>query len=84
MTNRETNEFINTQRAVVTCYKQKVEQLLADLETCEGTEGYEEAMRWSRQYAAQQAKAVQEELEDEYGAENAQPVMKKMMQEVLA
>ena len=84
MTNRETNEFINMQRAVVTCYKQKIEQLLADLETCEGTEGYEEAMRWSRQYAAQQAKSVQEELEEEFGAENAQPVMKKMMQEVLA
>ena len=84
MTNRETNEFINTQRAVVTCYKQKVEQLLADLETCEGVKGYEEAMCWSRQYAAQQAKAVQEELEEEYGVENAQPVMKKMMQEVLA
>ena len=83
MNNADTNEYLKTHRAVVQCYKEKIEQLLADIETCGGVEGYDEAMRWSRQYAAQQAKAIQDELKEEYGAEKAQAVMNQAMQEAL-
>ena len=82
-TNGETNEYLAYHKAVVQAYRSKIDQLIEDLNTCGGTEGYEEAMRWSRQYAAQQAKAIQNELEEEYGVEKAKGVMEQAMQEAL-
>lgn len=80
-TNKETNEYLKTQRAVISCYKQKIEQLLSDLEVCGGTEGYQDAMQLSRQYALQQAKAIESELAQEYGKEVARKVMEQAMEE---
>ena len=82
-TNGDTNEYLAYHKAVVQAYRSKIDQLLEDLNTCGGTEGYEEAMRWSQQYVAQQAKAIQDELEEEYGVEKAQAVMEQAMQEAL-
>ncbi len=83
-TNREVNEYLICQRQIVQDYKEKIDELLADLNDCEGIEGYEDAMKWSRQYAAQQAKAVQAELESKYGAEKAGQIMDQAMQVIEA
>ena len=78
-TNREVNEYMMYQKLIVAEYKEQIEQLLEDLESCGGIEEYEDAMRWSRQYAAQQAKTVQAELEAEYGRDKAKEIIEQAM-----
>lgn len=74
-TNREVNEYLDCHRAIVYGYKQKIEDMLEGMKDCGSVEAYDEAMRWSRQYAAQQAKSVQNELVAQYGAAKAQEIM---------
>ncbi len=83
-TNRQVNEYIDCQKMILFSYKQKIEQLIEDLEACKGLEGYNAAMQWSRQYAAQQARVVQADLETRYGKEEAQNIMAQALQEALA
>ncbi len=80
-TNREVNEYLSCQRYVIAEYKQQITQLVSDLELCEGVEGYDEAMQWSRQYAEQQAKSAQEELAGQIGAERAKEFVEQAMQQ---
>ncbi len=82
MTNKETNEYLKTLRAVISCFKQKIEQLLSDLEVCEGAEGYQDAMLLSRQYALQQAKTIEAELAHEYGEDVARKAIELALENV--
>ena len=79
-TNRQVNEYLAYHKVVVNTYRQKIEQLLADLEECGGEDGYSAAMQWSRQYVTQQAKAKQAELESQYGSEKAQMIMEQALE----
>ena len=83
-TNRQVNEYLAYHRMVVKTYNQKIDQLIADLEACGGEEGYNEAMQWSRQYVAQQAKSKQVELEDQFGSEKAKEMMEQALEIVTA
>ena len=83
-TNQDVNEYLSCQRHVVSEFKQRIEQLVDDLNICEGVEGYEEAMLWSRQYAEQQAKSYGTELEKEYGPEKTEEIMNQAMQAINA
>lgn len=80
-TNKEVNEYLDCQRSIVYGYKLKIEELLEDLKTCGSVETYDEAMRWSRQYAAQQAKPVQEDLAKRIGTERAKELVEQAMME---
>ena len=80
-TNKEVNEYLDCQRSIVYGYKLKIEELLEDLKTCGNAAIYDDAMRWSRQYVAQQAKAIQAELVLKVGAEKAQEIIKQAMAE---
>ena len=80
LSNRDVNEYLFTQRRIVAEYRNRITQLLSDLNDFGSTEGYQDAMQWSRQYAAQQAKALQTELEAEYGEEKAKEVMAQVME----
>lgn len=77
--NKDVNEYLACQVKIVSEFKQQIEQLIEDLKTCEGVEGYAEAMKWSRQYAAQQAKAIRAELESKYGTERAGQIVDRAM-----
>ena len=80
-TNKEVNEYLDCQRSVVYGYKLKIEELLEDLRACGIAETYDEAMKWSRQFAAQQAKSVQENLAGQIGAERAKELVEQAMME---
>ena len=80
-TNRQVNEYLDCHRLIVYSYKTQIEQLLADLETCGSKEDYDDAMLWTRQYVAQQARVVQAELESKIGAEKAKEYVEQAMQE---
>lgn len=79
--NRSVNEYLDCQRLIVYSYRKQIEQLLADLKTCGSKEGYEDAMLWTRQYVAQQARVVQAELESKIGPEKAKEYVEQVMQE---
>ena len=83
-TNAQVNEYLKCQRLIVSGFRGKIEQLLADLEACDGVEGYNEAIRWSRQYAQQQAKTIQADLEARYGFEAAREMMAPVIREACA
>ena len=74
-TNRQVNEYLDCHRLIVYSYRRQIEQLLEDLKTCGSIETYEDVMKWSWQFAAQQAKSVQTELEQKYGYEKADAIM---------
>ena len=83
-TNAQVNEYLNCQRLIVSGFKNNINQLLEDLKACEGIDGYNEAIRWSRQYAQQQAKAIQADLENRYGFEKAKEMMEPIIREACA
>lgn len=83
-TNKTVNEYLSCLRLIVAKSKQDINQLLEDLKACEGVDGYRDAVRWSRQYAAQQAKVIQAELETRYGVEKAKEMMASVIQEACA
>ena len=82
-TNQHVNEYLDCYRLILQSYQQKINQLLEDLKTCEGVEGYNEAMLWSKQYAAQQARVVQAEMASRYGEAQAQQYCKAAMEAAL-
>lgn len=84
MTNKEVNQYLVNHRYIIAEYKQQIEQLAEDLKTCGSVEEYEEAMQWSRQYALQQMKACQPQLEEEYGKEKAEEIMTAAMEGINA
>ena len=84
MTNKPVMEYLAYQRKIVEDNKQQINQLVEDLDTCEGIEGYNEAMLLSRQYAEQQAKSYETELEKEYGPEKTEEIMNQAMQAINA
>ncbi len=73
--NRQVNEYLDCQRMIVYSYRTQIDQLLEDLKTCGSKEGYEDVMQWSRQFAMQQAKVVEDQLTEKYGATKAQEIM---------
>ena len=79
--NQQVNEYLDCHRLIVYSYKTQIEQLLADLKTCGSKEDYDDAMLWSRQYVAQQARVVQAELESKIGPERAKEYVEQAMQE---
>ena len=81
LSNRQVNEYLDCHRLILYTYRTKIEQLLDDLKTCGNKENYEDAMLWTRQYVAQQARAVQAELESKVGPEQAKVLMEQAMQE---
>ena len=81
LTNRQVNEYLDCHRLIVYSYKSQIEQLLADLKTCGSKEDYEDAMLWTRQYVAQQARVVQAELESKIGVEKAKEYVEQAMQD---
>ena len=80
-TNKEVNEYLDCQRSIVYGYKLKIEELLENLKTCGSIDTYDEAMQWSRQFAAQQARSVQEALAKQIGAEKAKDIVEQAMME---
>ena len=78
--NREVNESLGYMREIVSEYKEQIDQLVLDLKDCDGVEGYEDAMLWSRRYAAQQARVQQAELEKDVGVEKAREIMEQAME----
>lgn len=80
-TNKEVNEYLDCQRSIVYGYKLKIKELLEDLKTCGSVETYDEAMKWSRQFAAQQARSIQEDLTKQIGAERAKELVEQAMME---
>ena len=80
-TNRQVNEYLDCHRLIVYSYKTQIEQLLEDLETCGSKEKYNDAMLWTRQYVAQQARVVQAELASKIGPEKAKEYVERAMQE---
>lgn len=82
-TNKEVNEYMDCQRSVVYGFRLKIEDLLADLKVCGSMEVYDEAMQWSRQYTAQQARSKEAELEKQIGAERAKELVEQAMQEAM-
>jgi hypothetical protein len=80
MPNRQVNEYLAYCRRIVCGFHKKIENLLEDLKDCGSKEDYQEAMQWSRQFAAQQAKAEQKELEEQYGPEKAKEILEQAME----
>ncbi len=78
-TNMEVNEYLFAHRSIVYGYKLKINNLLEDLTACQGKEGYEDAKKWSRQYAAQQAKAIRSEVESRFDPVKAQEIMDQVL-----
>ncbi len=81
-TNKEVNEYLDCQRSIVYGYKLKIEDLLEDLKTCGSVKVYDEAMQWSRQFAAQQAVKMEADLIREHGGAKTRAVMRQVMQEI--
>ena len=82
--NLEVNEYLDSQRLLMFTYKQKIEELLEDLKACEGREGYDEAVRLSKQYAAQRAREIQADLESRMGSGEAQEIVEAALKQALA
>ena len=83
-TNFQVNEYLDCHQMILYGYRHKIEELLEDLKECNGVEGYNEAMRWCRQYTEQQAKVVQADLETRYGKEIALEMITPVLEEALA
>lgn len=80
--NRQVNEILDCQRLVTIGSKQKIEELLSDLRMCDSAEGYRQVMQFSEQYALQQAKTIEEELKDQFGAVEAENIMSRARQQL--
>lgn len=83
-TNRQVNEYLDCQKLLLLGYKQEIEQLVNDLATCGGNQKYNEAMKWTIQYAKQQAKGIQTELAYQYGEELAQRIIEPAFEDAFS
>ena len=73
--NVQQNEIMDCLHLVTVGSKHKIEEVLSDLETCESTEDYRDIMEFSRQYALQQAKTIEADLQSQFGIAEAEIVM---------
>lgn len=73
--NAQQNEIMDCLHLVTIGSKQKIEELLSDLAICESPEDYRDIMEFSRQYALQQAKTIEAELQNQLGTAEAEIVM---------
>ena len=83
-TNRQVNEYLDCQKLLLLGYKQEIEQLANDLAACGGNKDYNEAMKWTIQYAKQQAKGIKTELASQYGEEMAQKIIEPAFEDAFS
>ena len=73
--NRQLNEIMDCQRLVTIGSKQKIEEVLSDLRLCDSPKDYRDIMQFSEQYALQQAKALEADMQSQFGIQEAEQIM---------
>ena len=75
--NVELNEVMDCRHLVTVGSRMKIEEVLSDIKMCDSTEDYREIRQFCDQYALQQAKAMEADLQSELGVAEASRIIEQ-------
>ena len=73
--NRQQNEILDCQHLVTIGSKQKIEEVLSDLRLCDSPAEYRDIMKFSEQYALQQARAIEADIQSQFDIQEAERII---------